>query len=122
MYSFSESSQQKLNTCDSRLIVLMNHVIRRFNITILCGHREEEEQNRLYNAGRSQLQYPHSFHNRFPSLAVDIAPWPIDWQDIYNFYYMAGIVRGTAFQLGIDIVWGGHWPNFKDYPHFQLKT
>jgi hypothetical protein len=45
---------------------------------ILCGHREEKEQNEAFNKGNSKLKWPQSKHNSLPSLAVDIAPFPVN--------------------------------------------
>lgn len=122
MYYFSDSSKAKLDTCDARLIVLMNHVIEYYDFTILCGHRGEEEQNELYSANppRTTLQYPLSRHNKYPSQAIDIAPYPIDWNNLNEFYYLAGLVTGIGEHLGIKVEWGGRWKNFPDLPHFQL--
>ena len=62
-------------------------------------------------------------------LAVDIAPHPIDWEDIKRFTYLAGIVVGIAHSMDIPIRWGGNWDRdneilsdqkFDDCPHFEL--
>ena len=83
--------------------------------------------------GRSQLRFPHSKHNHSPSLAVDIAPWYPDnphirWQDHKGFIYLAGIIKGLAISMGIQIRWGGDWDadhdlqdqRFNDLPHFEV--
>lgn len=69
-------------------------------------------------------------HNKTPSLAVDVAPWPIDWNDKNRFYHFAGRVQGIAQMFNIKIRWGGDWDsdndlkdqNFYDLPHFELVT
>jgi hypothetical protein len=63
-----------------------------------------------------------------PSRAVDVAPYPIDWNDFKRFYHFAGIVRAVAHQRGVKIRWGGDWDSdfdfkderFLDLPHFEL--
>ncbi len=80
---FSQRSKAKLNTCDEMLQKVFNEVIRHFDCTILCGYRNEAEQNDAYFDGRSNLKFPNSMHNRVPSLAIDAAPYPINWTD-YN--------------------------------------
>jgi hypothetical protein len=63
-------------------------------------------------------------------LAVDVAPYPVDWNDKERFYYFAGFVKGVASSLGISIRWGGDWNSdnnlknqtFFDLPHFELKN
>ena len=82
----------------------------------------------MHYAGKSQLEYPKSRHNLVPSMAVDVCPYPIDWNDRERFSYFAGYVRGVAAGMGIDIRWGGDWDSdgevkdnsFDDLPHFEL--
>lgn len=120
MYSFSEKSSGLLLSCDDRLQTLFNEVIKQFNCVVICGHRGEKEQNEAYNNKKSQLKYPDSKHNKHPSLAVDVAPFPIDWSNIDKFKKFGNYVKFIANKLNIDIAWGGDW-KFKDYPHFELK-
>lgn len=78
MPSFSRKSLSKLNTCDERLQRIFMEVIKKEDCTILCGTRSKEDQNMMYKTHRSKLKYPQSKHNRLPSKAVDVAPYPID--------------------------------------------
>jgi peptidoglycan L-alanyl-D-glutamate endopeptidase CwlK len=121
MPKFSVISKERLDTCHPDLIRLMNEVIKHTDISILCGHRGEEEQNKAFNDGKSKVRFPFSKHNKTPSLAVDIAPYPIDWNDIQRFKDLAEIVKDAADKLDISVEWGGDWVKFKDYPHWQLK-
>jgi len=128
MPHFSERSLQKLETCRPELQRLFTEVIKHFDCTILCGHRTEHEQNEAFHAGRSKLKFPESRHNSSPSGAVDVAPWPIDWNDRERFYYFAGVVKGIAARMDIPMRWGGDWDDdtrvhdqtFFDLPHFEL--
>jgi len=128
MPSFSSSSKEKLSQCDQRLQDVLNEVVKHFDCTVMCGHRGEEEQNEAYRTGRSKLQFPQSKHNGLPSMAVDVAPYPIDWNDIKRFHYFAGFVVGIAAAKGITLRYGGDWDrdtqlkdnNFNDLPHFEI--
>ena len=122
MYKFSMKSKKKLETCHPLLQDLMNEVIKHIDITILCGHRGRAEQNACYfsKPQRSKLKFPKSFHNKKPSLAIDIGPWPLDWQDLVSFQQMGIIVLDIAKKMNIKVRWGGHFKSFKDYPHFEL--
>lgn len=84
--------------------------------------QEQERSER----GVCQLKYPYGRHNRRPSEAADVVPYPIDWDDELGFYHFAGFVKGMAAILGIEVVWGGDWPNFidgkKDLAHWELKS
>lgn len=128
MYSFGQRSQERLATCHKDLQDIMNTAIKLIDFTVLWGHRGEQDQNKAFNAGRSKTTWPNSKHNQKPSMAIDIAPWPIDWHNKYRFYYMAGIVMGIAKEKGIDLRYGGDWDrdgelvdnSFDDLGHFEL--
>ena len=86
-------------------------------------------QDKYFNEGKSKLKFPHGKHNADPSNAVDVVPYPVDWEDTDRMYYFAGFVKGIAAVMGIPIRWGGDWndntevkdTNFKDLPHFELR-
>jgi len=132
MPKFSKSSADKLRSCDLRLQLIFNKVIKTWDCTIVCGHRNRDDQNNAYNNGRSQLKYPGSKHNKNPSIAVDVVPYyngiGIDWSDTIGFAYFAGYVMRVADEMGISLRWGGDWDkdrrnkdqSFNDLPHFEL--
>ena len=129
MPKFSTRSKSKLHTCHKDLVNLFNEVVKHFDCTIIEGHRGQKKQDEAYNKGNSKLKFPNGKHNSSPSVAVDVAPYPIDWSDRDRFHYFAGYVLGIASQMGINVRWGGDWDNdtevkdtgFKDLPHFELK-
>ena len=128
MYKFGEASQERLNTCHPKIQEILEEAIQIVDFSVLCGVRREEEQNNLFHSGMSKVQYPNSKHNSIPSLAVDIAPYPIDWNDTKRFTHLIGIIRGIAHMKGIEIRCGIDWDrdgditdhSFMDYPHFEL--
>ena len=120
MPSFSKESQDRLSTCDYKLQELMNDVIQHADISILCGHRGKEDQDKACAAGNSKTPWPTSHHNCSPSAAVDIAPFPIDWNDNKRFKELGALVKQRAAALGIKIRWGGDFVSWKDLPHFEL--
>ena len=129
MPSYSQKSLKQLYSCHPQLQLLFFEVIKHYDCTILEGHRSEERQNELYRTGYSKTEYPGSKHNTTPSMAVDVAPYPIDWNDEKRFYHFAGFVIATAKQLNLDIRWGGDWDSdndlddqtFMDLVHFELR-
>jgi len=129
MPSFSQRSQDRLNTCDPRIVEVLEEVIKHWDCTILQGERTKEEQDEFFRTGRSKVQWPNSKHNSSPSKAVDVAPYPIDWNDTRRFDYFAGFVKGIAVSKGITLRWGGDWDSdtdvkdqtFNDLPHFEIK-
>ena len=129
-HPFGRSSQKKLEQCHPKLQALFTEVARTcpMESTILVGHRNAEDQNQAVADGRSKLRFPQSKHNVKPSKAIDIAPYPIKWDDVKSFGYFAGFVMATADRMGIKVRWGGDWDrdgdlrdnNFNDLPHFEL--
>lgn len=120
MPEFSPTSQTRLAGCDARLQTLFNDVIQHQDCAILVGHRCEADQNAACSSGKSELIWPNSKHNSQPSLAVDAAPSPVDWENIESFKLFGMFVKLRAKALNIPIRWGGDFHSFKDYDHFEL--
>ena len=129
MAKFGKKSLEKLNSCDKRLQVIFHEVIKTVDCSVLEGHRHQARQDALYEEGKTKVKYPSGRHNALPSLAVDVAPYPIDWSDRERFTLFAGFVLGVAKGMGIDLRWGGDWNmnfevndnRFDDFPHFELR-
>ena len=135
MPKFSQKSSNRLNTCHPDIQKVMNEAIKHFDFAVLSGFRSPKEQLELYKQGREFKDgkwvkvgrvvtnvdgvNTKSNHNYSPSRAIDIAPYPIDWDDIERFEQMAVVVIDCANKLGVELVWGGDW-HMKDYPHFEL--
>lgn len=138
MPKLGKKSLERLNTCHPDIIKVMSEAIKRIDFTVLYGHRTKEEQFELYRQGRElvggvwKITEPKnvvtnldgklkiSEHNYKPSRAIDIAPYPIDWNNIDRFKEVAKIVKEEAAKLGIKLTWGGDW-KMRDYPHFQIE-
>jgi peptidoglycan LD-endopeptidase CwlK len=140
-FAFGNTSLARLATChpdiQHALHAAMRHQLMDF--TIIVGHRGQAEQDDAFRRGASKLRWPQSMHNTSPSLAVDIAPWPIRWgdngsptrlKDIGRFYKLAGIVLAASREHGIVLRWGGDWnmngdvydQTFDDLVHFELRN
>lgn len=125
-YKFSKKSLKKLETCHNDLQLICKEVIKDFDFTVLEGYRSVAMQKIYKRKGLTHTL--KSKHNMSPSYAVDIAPYPIDWNDKNRFYYLAGLIKATASQYDINIRWGGDWNNnndftdqkFFDLVHFEL--
>ena len=129
MPKFGKKSKSRLRTCDDELQSLFNEVVKYFDCSVLVGYRGRNEQNTAYESGHSQVEWPNGKHNKNPSVAVDVAPYPIDWDDRERFIYFGGFVKGCAFRMGIPLRWGGDWDNdtklsdnkFDDLVHYELS-
>jgi peptidoglycan L-alanyl-D-glutamate endopeptidase CwlK len=134
MPMFSQSSLSKLSTCHLDLQRIFFEVVKTYDCVILEGYRDKEGQDKAFLEGKTKLQWPNGNHNVNPSIAVDVAPYPIDWNDSKRFYYFAGFVFGIAYTLKLErkiyygLRWGGDWngnrdfsdQSFNDLVHFEL--
>tara|TARA_B100001029_G_scaffold628_2_gene458 strand:- start:20028 stop:20420 length:393 start_codon:yes stop_codon:yes gene_type:complete len=129
MARFGSKSKKNLATCDEKLQKIFNEVIKHVDCSVLEGHRSKERQNKLYEEGKTKVKYPMGRHNSSPSRAVDVTPYPIDWEDRERQTLFAGFVLGIARSMGIKLRWGGDWDQdfevkdnrFDDFPHFEIK-
>ena len=131
MPRFSRKSRSKLEGVDARLVLLLEEVVKYFDITVIEGKRSQERQNQLVKEGKSKTK----FGKHVQGMAVDIAPYPIDWKARDDFHYLGGFVLGIACKMGINIRWGGDWSSsslakeqrttkdnkFDDLVHFEIK-
>ena len=128
MPSFGKQSINNLNTCHPDLIRLANEVIKYVDYSVTCGHRGQVEQDKAFAEGKSKLKFPNGEHNKIPSRAMDVAPYPINWNDAEAFTLLSGVFVGVAYMLEIKIRIGSDWDgdfntlehSFKDRPHIEL--
>lgn len=119
-------SIERLNTInpDLRRVVMMAFETMPFDITVIEGIRTKERQAELFAKGASKTMNSKHLTGR----AVDLAPYPIDWNDKQRFVVMASHVLAAAKELGVKVRWGGDWnqngdwqdERFFDGPHFEL--
>lgn len=129
MFKFSARSLGNLGQAAMPLQVVMTKALALgvMDFTVICGHRNKAEQDKAFAGGFSKLKFPRSKHNSLPSLAVDVVPYPLDWNDIDAFKRLGALVKqawasmSDAERDGFTLSWGGDWSSFKDYPHFELR-
>ena len=127
MPHFSRVSLARLGTCDLRLQRVAFEVIKRVDFSVVCGHRDEADQEAAYVGGFSKVRWPYSRHNDQPSEALDFWPYPRptpgEVVEARRFAYVAGLFVGVAHEMGIELQWGGViWlPRFLDMLHIQLR-
>ena len=118
----SKTSRQKLNTCHSDLIKLIETVAETEKCAVICGFRGRHEQEKAYYEGKSKAKFGQSKHNLKPSHAVDVVPVPLNWKDIPAFEKLGEKIMAKADELGIKIKWGKNFKGLVDYPHFELAS
>lgn len=85
------------------------------DVMVVCGFRGQRDQDAAFANGTSQKRWPDSKHNVMPALAVDIAPYPLDWNDTKAFEALRRYAKGVAHGMGLPIrtiSW--------DWPHYEL--
>lgn len=127
MPKFSQKSMKHLGKLHIRLQDILLKAIEIYDFSIISSYRGKEEQTKLYLEGKTQLPWPNSAHNKIPAEAVDLAPYPIDWNDKHRFILLAGIIITLGYAQGTPLVWGGDWNKTGyidingDLGHFEMK-
>ena len=130
MPKFGKRSKERLKGVDTKLVNVLNEVVKYFDITVIEGLRSQERLNELVKEGKSKTKFGKHVMGR----AVDIAPSPIDWNARDDFHYLGGFVLGIASQMNINVRWGGDWSDsslsenrrttkdnsFDELVHFEL--
>jgi len=125
MPKFGKRSKQRLKGVKPELVNVLNELVKIMDVTIIEGLRTEARQLELLAQGKSKTKFSKHLEGK----AVDLAPYPIDWEDRERFHYMGGMVRGIGQQLGVNIRWGGDWDSdgevkdngFDDLVHVEIR-
>jgi hypothetical protein len=125
MPRFGRKSKERLKGVDAKLVNVANELIKLMDVTVIEGLRSQERQNELVAQGKSKTK----FGKHVDGKALDLAPYPIDWEDRERFHYMGGLVRGIGHSLGVSVRWGGDWDSdgeikdnsFDDLVHIEIK-
>ena len=109
--TWSNKSLQVRATLDPRLQVMVNELLKYMDVSLIWGHRTKEQQDELYPR-YSRVQWPNSKHNSYPSLAVDMQPYPYPTNENdlrAALGYMAGLCWLIAERHDFSLRWGGDW-------------
>lgn len=129
-YPLGARSLANLSTAHPVWTDIIQELSNYMNVTVLQGFRGKEEQNQAVKEGRSKTPWPESAHNTTPSIAIDVVPYPVDWNDVKRMSYMAGMIRMIGLKHGYEVRWGGDWDSdgevkdqtFHDLPHVELRN
>ncbi|PIR06673.1 MAG: peptidase [Candidatus Komeilibacteria bacterium CG11_big_fil_rev_8_21_14_0_20_36_20] len=118
---FSKKSKKNLIDTDYRLVNIAYKAIEIIDFSVIEGYRSETKQNKLFKEGFTKAQFPLSPHNKKPSRAIDLLPYPFQgWENKEQFFLLAGVIKAIAHEQNIGIRWGGEFKSFFDGPHFEL--
>jgi peptidoglycan LD-endopeptidase CwlK len=117
-YQLGIRSRQRLSGVHPDLVAVVERAIKitHVDFTVLEGLRSRDRQRELVAKGASKTM--NSRH--LTGHAVDLAPWPIDWNDLSRFKLVADAMKQASEELGVPVIWGGDWRTFYDGPHFEI--
>lgn len=135
MFKFSKKSLKKLEGLHPNLQNFFMELIKisPYDFSITQGIRTAEEQNKLYQQGRTtpgkivtncdgyKLKSNHQTKSDGFGHAGDIAVLvnnKITWEEKY---YKEVAISARILMQKYNIEWGGDWKSFKDLPHFEYK-
>ena len=124
MPKFGKKSLTNLKGVNTKLVNVLNQTIKYFDFSVIEGLRDIETQKEYVEKGVSETLKSKHLEGR----AVDIAPYPIDYDNIKRFIYLGGYILGVASELGVNLRWGMDWDmdtyvkdtKFIDAGHFEM--
>lgn len=153
-YNLSKKSREKLDGVHPDLVKVVRRAIEitTQDFMVLEGVRTDKRQRELYGQGRTPgelviagvnptLAKPEqqkvtwtlkSNHFKQPDgygHAVDLVPYPVDWNTISKFDAIADAMAKAAKELGVSLRHGADWDQDgkrrergeSDNPHFELS-
>lgn len=138
-FTLSKASLDKLQGVHPKLVNVVKRAIEltKQDFKVLEGVRTPERQKELYAQGRTKpgpkvtwtLTSNHFVNPKTGyGHAVDLVPYPVDWETLSKFDAIQKAMFAAAKELGVTIRWGANWnrngkPREKgetDSPHFEL--
>ncbi len=119
-FKLSTRSLNRLDGVHRDLIAVVKRAIEitEIDFGVIEGVRTLSRQQELFNKGATTTM--NSRH--LTGHAVDLVAYvgrSVRW-DWPLYDKIAKAMKRAAFEVGVDIEWGGDWKSFKDGPHFQL--
>ena len=129
MYKYGKRSKSRMKGIDKRLREVLDHLIKIMDVTIIEGKRSAKTQQEYFIKGKSKLDGITKKSQHQIGKAVDLAPYPIDWNDRDRMHYMGGMLRGIGLMLGYKLRYGGDWDGdgqtkdnkFDDLVHIEIR-
>ncbi len=133
MRKWGRRSLAVYDTLDADLQRVLDRALKEVaDISLLDGHRGEESQNAAFDSGASKLRWPNGKHNKYPSVAVDLQPYPKP-KNKEKLWAALGYIAGRIIQIGVEegveLRWGGDWDgdgdmtdqDFMDLFHIEIR-
>lgn len=138
-YSLSQRSISNLRQVHPDLVAVVGRAIQitEQDFMVIEGVRTQERQDELWAQGRTtpgpvvtwtKDVSSHGIGKDGYGHAVDICPFPVDWNDLSKFDAISKAMFAAATEFGIRLRWGADWDmdgkprerGESDSPHFEL--
>lgn len=138
-YSLSQRSLKNLEGVHPSLVAVVKRAIEitEQDFVVIEGVRTQARQDELWAQGRTKPgpivtwtkdASSHGIGKDGYGHAVDICPYPVDWNDISKFDAIYVAMMAAAQELGVRLRYGGDWDmdgklrekGEMDSPHFEL--
>jgi peptidoglycan LD-endopeptidase CwlK len=137
-FGLSSQSRAKMNGVHPDLVRVVERAITLTTVdfSVLEGVRTLKRQQELYAQGRTKpgpkvtwtMNSKHRAQVDGFGHAVDLVPYPLDWNATSKFAAISKAMMAAAKDVGVKVRWGGNWdgddrPGEKgefDGPHFEI--
>ncbi len=133
-FKLGKTSLARLQGVDETLVNVVKRAIEisEVDFTVLEGVRTLERQRELYAQGRTapgKIVTWTMKSRHIEGKAVDLVPYPLDWNDLEKFNKIKDAMFQAARELDVNLRWGADWDgdgNYRekgeyDSPHFEIN-
>ena len=133
-FKLGKTSLARLKGVDETLVNVVKRAIEisEVDFTVLEGVRTLERQRELYAQGRTapgKIVTWTMKSRHIEGKAVDLVPYPLDWNDLEKFNKIKDAMFQAAKELDVNLRWGADWNGNGEYrekgeydsPHFEIN-
>lgn len=106
-FSLGSRSKAALQGVHPDLVAVVELAIKltKQDFTVIQGRRSQEQQAEAVARGNSWTMRSRHLTGH----AIDVVPYPIDWNDLEKFKLIRDAFFQASQQLDVPIRWGGDW-------------
>ena len=133
-FKLGKTSLARLQGVDEMLVNVVKRAIEisEVDFTVMEGVRTLERQRELYAQGRTapgKIVTWTMKSRHIEGKAVDLVPYPLDWNDLDKFNKIKDAMFQAARELDVNLRWGADWNSNGEYrekgeydsPHFEIN-
>lgn len=133
-FKLSKTSLSRLIGVDETLVNVVKRAIEisEIDFMVIEGLRTIGRQRELYAQGRDtdgKIVTWTMKSKHIEGKAVDLAPYPLDWDDLDKFDKIRKAMMQAAQEQGVNLRWGADWDQDGKYrekgeydsPHFEIN-